>query len=248
MSEDIKIQNKCDHLINWEAGILRDDRKSIDLKYPIGAVASVVLRIDNVVIDAQDYDVVTREEFRVVEPPFFIRMKSRIDNFEPLIEVLYTTVLKYCPKCNGIRVLDDLVYTASGDFKMVEREFLLIQGVEKYIITRVGSNIFHDWMGTDLHNIIGSKIFDLEILRTRIVGQVHSAIDKLKNVQQQLQATNRKLTDGELFGELISVQVEPTDDPTLVAITVVFTSQSGRTLEFSQFLELSEFRERRALG
>ena len=247
MSSDIKIQNKCDHLINWEKATLYRDKRSIEVSYRIAAVASLNLRINNVVISSEDYDVVPKSTIKVVEPYFYILMKEKIRHYDPLIEAKYTTFLDYCPKCEGVRVVDDSVYTQSGDFKMIENEFLLVQNVEKYIITKLGSNVFHDWIGTNLHSLVGSKVMDLDALRTRVIDQVNGAIEKFRRVQKQLQGTNRLLTPGELFGELISVLVEQTDDPTMILVTVVFTAQSGRTLEFSQFLELSELRRRRAL-
>jgi len=248
MSDDFKIQNKCDHLINWEEGDLQTDLRSIYVKYPIAAVSSVRLRINWTEVPLTEYDVVTRDVVGVVEPPLYIYMNNKIKSFEPLVEVTYTTQSKYCPKCGSVNVLDDFIYTRDGDILLNRDEGLLVQNVEKFIITRQTSNIFHEWIGTDLHTLIDSKILDLDFLRTQIVDQVNQAINKLQNVQRQALAANVNLSEGELFDKLISIDLERTEDPTIALVIVVFTAQSGKTLEFSQFLELSYARERRALS
>jgi len=246
MSQDIKIQNKCDHYINWEKGVLQKDKKSILIGYPIASTLSTELRINDVIRKKTDFIVVTSRKDYSLETYFYIVMKNKIKDYRPLIEVKYTTDVLHCPKCLGVKVLDDLVYKQDGDILLVEKEYLLLQLVEKYIITRVGSNVYHNWMGTGIIDLVGTSIIDIDVIRNRILNQVNSGIEKLRNVQRQLQSTRREMTPGELFGELISVEVEQAEDPTILLVTVVFTAQSGKSLEFSQYVELTNIRERRS--
>jgi len=244
MSYDLKIQNKCDHYINWERSELQSDRRTIRLLHPVAAEASLQLRINNVLIDSSEYTLLLRQERMVVESNHTIYMNRKIRLNQPLIEVKYTTEVTHCPKCLGIKVLDDIVFTTGGDIRTINREFLLVQMVEKYIVTKISSNPFHDWVGTDLHSLIGQKIFDQDLIRSKIVEQINNAIEKLKSIQRQMVGSGRRIDAGELFGELISIDLENTDDPTIVLVNVTFTAQSGRTLEYSQYLELSAIRER----
>lgn len=246
MSLDFRIQTKCDHVINWEKATLQSDRRSIYVTYTIASVSSLRLRINNVEVPRTEYTVATKRQKLTVESYFYILMKSKIKDFEPLIEVKYVTELTRCPKCRGVRILDDIKYTSQGDIQTIDKEFLLVQQVEKFIVTALGSNIFHNWMGTGIQNLVSSGIKDFEVIRQRVVEQVNSGIEKLKNVQRQLQSSNRKLDPGELFGQVVSIDVERSDDPTIVLVTVAFTAQSGRTVEFSQYLEFTSLRERRA--
>lgn len=248
MSIDFKIQNKCDHLINWEEADLQTDLRSIYVNYPIAATASLKVRINFIDVPSADYKVIPREVLGATTPPLYIKMNERIRHNTPLIETTYTTYSKYCPKCRSVNVLDDPVLNVDGGIRTVRNEVLLVQNVEKYIITQLSSNLFHKWLGTELHNIVGSKIFDQEYTRSQIVEQVNSAITKLQNVQRQALAAEVDLTNGELFDKLISIDLEPTDDPTMVLVIVVFTAKSGKTLEYNQFLELSVARERRAFS
>jgi hypothetical protein len=77
---------------------------------------------------------------------------------------------------------------------------------------------------------------------------VSASIEKIKNVQKQLVASNRKVDPGELFGQLLNVDIQQMDDPTIIMVTVVFTSQSNKQMEFSQLIDLSSVRERIAFA
>jgi hypothetical protein len=201
------------------------------------------MRINNVPIAPNMFDVSTYRRPLSLETTSAIILVNRVKDWQPLIEVSYVTLLNNCPKCLAVKTLDDLSYTTSGDFQMAKKEYLLLQEVEKAIVTKVGTNIFHDWYGTGLHDLIGSKITDLEFVRAKILEQVSSAVDKVRNVQKQLVASNRKVDPGELFGELLGVDLEETADPTIVSVTVTFTAQSGKNLAFTQLIDLSTTRE-----
>lgn len=244
MSLDIKIQNLCDHTINWERSQLDTDRVTIRVNSPIASVSSLSLRMNNIVQSRDRYMVVTSVTDLVIEPPMFIKMLSKVRDYDPIVECQYNTLPNYCPKCRGVKVLDDLVYTNAGDFRTVTKEANLIQDVEKCVITKVESNAFHSWYGTGLSALIGTKIMDFDLIRIKISDQITSSIDRLRQIQNQLVSSGRDVDAGELFGQLMSLTVEQTEDPTLVMVTVVFTAQSGKTLEYSQFLELSYLRQR----
>jgi hypothetical protein len=245
MSQDFKIQNRCDHKINWVAGVLASDRRRIDVPYLIASKASVVLRINNVVRPSSEYKIVRDLSAVDTVKPLYILMNNRIKHNDPLIEVQYVTLLNRCPKCLGTKFLDDITYNASGDITQVKDEFLLLQTVEKYIVTNLRSNRFHDWMGTNLHTLVGTKILDVEQLRNKVVDEVTLAIEKLKDIQRQLVSTGRPVSAGELFGNLISVDLsQEYDDLSIISVTVRFTAQSGKRLNYTQLLELTELRQR----
>jgi hypothetical protein len=242
MSYDIKIQNKCDHKINWEAYTLESDLVTIQLAYPVASVYSVLLRIDNVAIDPSQYTVQMTRKALSLQPSSLIRMRHKVKNWQPLIEVNYVTYPNNCPKCGGVNTIDDLSYSSAGDFLMAKKEYLLVQAVEKIITTKFNSNPFHGWYGTGLQSLIGSKITDLAYLKTKITEQISSAMETLKSIQKQLVTSNRQVDPGELFGQLLSVDIQQTEDPTIIFVTVTFTSQSKQTLEYSQLIDLSTTR------
>lgn len=245
MSIDIKIQNRCDDVINWERIALGLDRRTIRLSYPVASVASVSLRINSVVQDPRSYQVSLNYDptALVQKSSIFLNTVSRLYN--PLIEVKYVAVKTYCPKCAGIRYIDDVSYGPDKDTVTVGDELLLIQTLEKHIVTEIQSNPYHSWVGTSLHDLVKQKITDLPLITMRIKDDINKAVADLRKLQAQYQKTRRPVTRGELFGELIDVQVSPdAKDPTAVHAIVRFTAQSGKTLEYEQLLEFSELRNR----
>ena len=241
MSYDPKLQNTCDHRINWESYAINTDLRTIVLGHPVSAVRSVSMRISNVLISPSLYTVATVKKPLSLQLTSSIVMQNKVKDWEPFIEVNYLTFANVCPKCTGIKTIDDVVYTMSGDFKMAQKEYLLLQEVEKAIVTDVTSNPFHSWYGTSLKSLIGTKITDLSFIKSKILDQVSSAISKLKNVQKSMVSSGRIVDPGELFGQVRSVTVDQTDDPTIIQVTVVFTAQSGQSLEFSQLMDFSTF-------
>lgn len=239
MSYDIKIQNKCDHRINWERSALQADRVTIPLTAPVSSVASLSLRINNVPIQAIGYTVTTERTILGTNSPSKIIMKDKVQLYVPLVEIQYITLSQTCPKCGGIGIIDDYFVSGSGDVRTTDREYLLLQNLEKCIVTQVGTNPFHTWYGSGLQSYIGKKISDRTYLNSKVKEEISTTIDKFKTTQKQLVSSGRKIDNGELFGQLLDIIIEQTDDPTIVLVTVAFTSQSGRKMEYSQYLDMS---------
>jgi len=246
MSYDIKLQNPCDHRINWMREDLESDRRTVMLTYPVAAQSSFSIRVNNTVADQEDYSVVIKRKDPSLVIYSYVYFDAKIKHNDPIIEANYTTLLEQCPKCRSVKTIDDFRYNPSGDIITTNKERLLLQNVEKVIVTKLASNPFHEWYGTGLHSLIGSKITSSDYLKTKIVENVTSAIDNFRGAQKQLVASGRKTDPGELFGELQGVTVQATDEPTMIQVIVSFTAQSGNTIEYSQMLELPQIRERLA--
>lgn len=244
MSIDLKIQNLCDHMVNWEVGALQTNLTSVLFSKPIASTASLIFRVNNVVIDPSRYSVKVRDDVVSADRPFYVETNYKIKDYQPLIEAQYTTLSTFCRKCAGINYVDDFIYVNDRDIRTCKDEELLLQLVEKYVVTKIGSNPFHDWIGTGLHTLIGTKITDSSLLKNRMTEQVSGAIEKLKNVQKQMQSTGRDMSPGELYGETLSIQVSQQDDPSIFLIIVRFTSQSGKPLQYEQLVNLTTTRQR----
>jgi hypothetical protein len=236
MSYDIKLQNYCDHKILWARAQLEVDRKTVYLPYPMASAASLKVRINGVIYPSTTYSIKSIRQTLSLVVVTNIEFFNKIKNYDPIIEFYYTTLSDNCPKCLNVKAIDDLQINGEGDIEMVSKEILLLQQVEKIITTKLSSNVFHSWYGTDLHSLIGTKISDRQLLNTRIREQIGTAIEKFRTVQKQMQASGRKFDSGELFGSLIKVDIEETEDPTMILVTVTFTSQSNNSIEYSQYL------------
>jgi len=242
MSIDLKIQNRCDHLINWEQVFIRNDLITVQTGYPVAAARTMQVRVNNVVLPNQDYTVIMQPVLLTIESQTVVVFHSKIKSFNPLIELQYTTFVNRCPKCSGLKNIDDLNFLSSGDVSTAKKENLLVQNIEKFIVTRRNSNPFQGEVGTNLHLLLSSKITDREMLESQVVEEVRGAMEQFRKEQNVLVSSGRKVDAGELLDRIISINLEDTDDPTTKAVTVVFTAKSGNTLEYSQFVQFSRER------
>lgn len=246
MSYDIKLQNVCDHRIVWIKGELQSDNKTILLKYPVASVSSFRLRINGKEQEYGSYQIKSLRDPLTLEVYSMIEFFNKIKLYNPIIEFSYNTYSDRCPKCLGLNILDDISINSKGDIETASKESLLLQNVEKIIITKLSSNIFHDWYGTGLHTFVGTKISDKELLYNKIREQINVAIEKLRNIQRQMVSSGRKFDKGELFGKLLKIEIKEVEDPTVLLIVVVFTSQNNVSIEYSQYLRIENVRQRLA--
>lgn len=247
MSIDLKIQNSCDHMVHWEVGSLQSDLRTIYFQRPLASSASLTLRINNAVIESALYAVQVRNDILAIEQPFSLLMARKIKDYQPLIEAQYVTIMKYCRKCRGVGGVDDIIYENKSDARTCKDEELLLQMLEKAVVTRLGSNPFHSWFGTGLQDLVGKKLIDPEMAQNRMNEQVSMAVEKLRTLQGQMQSSGRELTPRELFGELISLESAPSPvDPSIYTIRVRFTSQSGKLLQYDQLVNLQSAKTRMA--
>jgi hypothetical protein len=244
MSYDIKIQNYCDHKILWDRAQLESDRKTVYLPYPLASAASIKVRLNGAVQPSAFYNIKSIRQNLSLIIVSNIEFFNKVKHFDPIIELNYVTIPDTCPKCLNVKTVDDMIINGHGDIEMISKEILLLQQVEKVIVTKLSSNNFHAWYGTELHSLIGTKISDRELLYTRIREQINSAIEKLRTIQRQMMASGRKFDPGELFGKLLKIDIQEAEDPSMILVTVSFTSQSNTPIEYSQYLSLNDIRQR----
>jgi hypothetical protein len=163
------------------------------------------------------------------------RWKSPSDYFE----VTYTTLPTYCSKCIGSSYLDDISYNVQGDLQTLRDEALLMQNVEKFVVTRINSNTFHTFIGTNLDGLIGSRISSVDFLTSQMITEVSKTLQKFQDLQSQYRTTNRPMTQGEILQTINSVTAnQDTNDPSIFYINVSVTAASGKTLQFTQLLRM----------
>jgi len=240
MSYDIKLQNYCDHKILWARAQLESDSKTVYFQYPLAAVSSLKVRVNGVIVPYSTYSVKTSREPLSLVVVSRLEFITKVKHYNPIIELFYTTLSNTCPKCLSVNTVDDWVIDGDGDIKVVNKENLLLQQVEKILVTKLSSNAFHGWYGTELQSLVGTKIFDKDLLFSKIREQVNSAIEKLRNVQRQMVASGRIFSPGELFGKLLKIEILNTEDPSLIQIVVTFTSQSNVNVEYTQYISMDE--------
>jgi len=239
MSYDLRITTTCNHRIYRELVTLEDDRRSIRLASPLAASNTELFASDNLVPKA-DYTVIYDPDTITVQQPRMIYLNNKWKSIEDYFEVNYVTLRGFCPKCVGLEVINDIDYDIRGALRTVRNEELLLQNLEKFTITEKESNPFHTFIGTFLVKLLGQKIIDSSYTSTKITQEISTTLDVLKSLQDQYRYTDRPVTNGELLEEVVNMQVRfDVDDPTIIRTEISATAKSGRTVDYTQFLQLS---------
>jgi hypothetical protein len=251
------IQNTCDHYVLQEQLVLLNNFNNgnpadpvwpprfLNIAYPVASTGSFQLFRFGVPVDPASYVLVnnsTREyvtddsvyKYRVV----MLLYTERSEN--PLYEANYQTSQQFCNKCLATGSTDDLVLDGVGLTTKVSDLNQLAQDVEKYIRTELGSNKYHPWVGSRLYTLIGKKVTDYNLLTKDIKTFITEALRTMQGVQIAHANMNSKVSDDEILGSINSIDVQYNEDePSLVEVSVEYTSKSGRADTYSGSLNLA---------
>lgn len=238
MSYDFNITTICDHRIYRESVILGDDKRSIRFDKPLSSSIINLYASENLVPKTA-YTIIYDPLTVTVNQPRMIYLKNRWKQVEDYFEVVYITLQGYCPKCAGLKVIDDIQYDIRGHLKAVRDENLLLQNLEKFTVTEIQSNAFHTFIGTSLIKLLGQRITDVSFISSKISQEINTTLDVLKSLQNQYVSTGRTMTDGELFDTIENIKVRfDEEDTTIIRTDVAVLSKSGRNVDFTQYLQL----------
>jgi hypothetical protein len=245
MSFDYKLARTCDHQIFWEiAEFDTEDMRSLYVSKPIIS-SHLRVRVSGNLLASSDFSLV--DDLSTTYAPKKVYLKERQKSIDDTYEVTYITDYLHCPKCVGLKVLDDLQFSTEGKIVVAKDEYLLLQNVEKNVITELGSNTFHTWEGTSLIDLTGSRIMDTDYLKTKISQDVNAALNKFKSMQNQQLATQRPMSDGEILESVDSVIVsQDVVDPTVFRVDIVVRSRSNKSLTYQQYLKFAGSSRQRA--
>ena len=248
MSEDLKVLIECDHrVLDERLFIDLRDLKTVRFPYPISN-SNVEVRVNGYRLDTEDERLLGPYSY-VSQSPEGISVNNIYDDEESvapktqklvfnftvspddLIQVSYTAPLGYCRKCFGTGLVYDYQIAPLG-FTKVTGLTKLRQDCVKAIITSLGSNIFHPWVGTSIESIIGLKYS--ETLTLELKREFGNVLSNLRNIQIQ-QSTYQTVTPDELLASVDDITIAFADyDPTLLLIEIIITSGSGQTIAVSQ--------------
>lgn len=231
----------CDHKIIRENVFINDDYKTIPIPRGISSrvfelwINGYQIEKDNTV-NSWQIDVNEKYPYSIRHKVVFKNKRKSLDDF---YEITYYVEGKYCPKCLGLRVLNDESYSRLGLVNTVENEDKLLQEIKKGLTTQLGSNAFHTWIGTEIHKLIGAKVYNIGMIRSKIVQEVSAYIERYTDVQTQ-QSQFQSITPRETFYSLISVDAGPEnpDDPTYWYLEVTFSNATGDEMLYEKKLEI----------
>jgi hypothetical protein len=240
MSFDLNLTTTCNHQVFRELQVIGPDRRLIRTDFPIAATDTVEVYATDNLIPSGYYQLIndpnpSPESTQSKIISFKDKWKAMTDYFE----ISYLTLTSYCTKCIGSGYLDDISYNIRGDLPVLRDEFLLMQNVEKFVITRLGSNPFQSFIGASLEDLIGTKVTSPSFLISQITSEITRSLKKLQDMQAQYKQTGRPVTNGELLQAIESITVTQNQaDPTIFEAKVVVSAVSGKTVEFTQVLKI----------
>lgn len=238
MSFDLNISTVCNHTIYRELVILGDDHRTLRLKQPLAASNVKVYASDNLVPSSL-YSIAYDPETITINQPRLVLLKKKWDQVEDYWEITYVTLRGFCNKCLGQENLDDISYDVRGGLSIKRDEYLLLQNLEKFTVTEKQSNPFHSFVGTTLTKLLGQGLVDTAFMASKITGDINSTLNVLKSLQNQYISTGRKMTDGERLERVENVKVRfDEQDPSIIRVDVTAVAVSGKTVDYSQYLEL----------
>jgi hypothetical protein len=239
MSFDLNLNTLCDHAVFREMAFVQDDRRTIRLGEPLGAINSVQLYASDNMVPTNMYEVVSAPNEVDLNRDKIIWFKEKWKDLSDFFEINYVTQPSFCVKCAGNNYLDDISYNVRKELLETQNEYLLMQNVEKFIVTILNSNPFHLFIGTGLVGLIGKRISNFNFLSTQITSEINRALQKLQDLQGQYQMAGRTVTQGELLASIDDIQVvQDTNDPSVVRVNVTVSAQSGKTVEFTQIIRI----------
>jgi hypothetical protein len=239
MSFDLNLETVCDHRIYKEPTTLASDRQSIRVGSPIASSGVEVFASDSVVPKTY-YILILDPTQLVINQARMIYLKKKWKSVEDFWNISYVTLSNFCPKCVGFNTLNDISYDIRGNLLTIRNEPLLLQNLEKFTVTELQTNPFQVFIGTNLVKLIGQKISDPSYISSRVTQEITSTLQVLKDLQSQYTATGRSVTNGELLNSVDSVKVNfDENDPTILRADVTVTAKSGRSVSFSQFLQVA---------
>lgn len=237
MSVDIKLQKNCDHRVIQEQLQIDPDLKTIRIPRAIVS-QELELWINGYLIDRNHSKfkwTVEEDETTIYTKKSKIVFKNKRKSLDDFYFLSYSVNPKFCPKCLGLRVINDHSYSKLGKILTVKDEEKLLQEIRKGITTELESNPFHKWIGTEIYKYIGAKIFNPDIIRARLIQEITRYLEKYVDVQIQ-QAQFQEVTDREAFFKVLSIQVEPQYDIDISywVVTIIFRNRSGENLLFEK--------------
>lgn len=166
------------------------------------------------------------------------REPLRTDDDE--FEVSYYTLRGVCRRCNGLGVENDFRYDQRGRPLFVENQQLLLQEVEKIIFTVRGSNVFHRWYGTNLTNMVGSKIVGGgNMVEAQLVSEISNTISRYQQIKDR-QGTVQPVSRAEKLNRVVAIDVSQGRDPTVFFVNITLQSMSGQIESFDDEFVISD--------
>jgi len=141
-------------------------------------------------------------------------------------------IIERCPRCLSKGYYYDIMFDRTGKAILISGTLKLQQEVLKIINDEKGNNVFFPQWGSELHNLVGSKITKSTNLKLQVM--IRFSLEYLRALQLQQQKEYGNVTNDEI---ILGVQSLTIDNYILgFDVKVVFNNNSNTLLEQSILL------------
>lgn len=160
----------------------------------------------------------------------FIKFRSTVKS-NSVIKASYAVPGARCLRCRGTFVENDYRFGQSGEPILITNEDLLVQAAQKLVLTEQGSNPFHPWYGTLIHEKVGIK--GIGSASATIHEEVTKALNRFQQLQQR-QGRVQTVSNKERLFTVSSINTtQDPQDPTFSNVDIVATNASGQPVSLS---------------
>ena len=158
----------------------------------------------------------------------FIRLDRPAYADDNIYEVSYFTRQADCRRCQGFGIEFDIRFDDNGAPITLTGEELLLQEIEKITLTVRGSNIFHQWYGTSLVNLVGEKAApNSDVLTSQMRKEIAEALDRYKDIKSQ-QKRFQSVPPEEFLLNVLSIDIQqPPNSPSSFEIKIRVQNKAG---------------------
>jgi hypothetical protein len=172
---------------------------------------------------------IVHDEDSPVESDRVIQFSRPIKNADCIPQVSYFAEPASCKRCNGSKIEYD--YTISNNtYEIVKESDLLLQELDKFLFTRIGSHWKWTWLGSPLVDRIGTKnISQSNFTNSMINLDISQAFRVFQDIKskQSIRFPFQRVTDSEFPFSLDSVNVVGFDeDPTVALVNISIKSRA----------------------
>lgn len=171
-----------------------------------------------------------------------VKFNKMLSEENPNIKITYATDPKTCPLCQGASTIHDYVYN-DGSYQTVSDIDLLMQEFDRYLSTQASSHFKWTWYGSNLYDLIGTKITSEQTASLAAKSAVESTFNNYRSIKtQQQRAYNQNVTDKEFPLSLVDVVTTfPDNDPNTMVVDVSIQSRSGLIVSLTKTITQNPF-------
>lgn len=170
-----------------------------------------------------------------------IRFDEPLRTRDDLFEISYFTRRQDCRRCNGLGIEDDIRFNDRGRPIFTDGVDLLLQEAQKITFTIRGTNIFYDFYGTSLVDLIGTGITaGGRALETQLAGEISQALQSYRDIKLQ-QEQLQPVTDQEFPLQInrIDVQQDPFN-PTVFNVEIEIQNRAQEVDQITQNITVDD--------